>query len=88
MPRLDARPGDAVGEAIAIEERDASEVVYVSGADDDGMVTRVRVVPAGSAVANPAFDLTPASLVTSLITERGIVPATAAGIRSLTEGMA
>jgi len=81
-------PATPSGEAIAIEERDASEVVYVTGADDDGTVTRVRVVPAGSAVANPAFDLTPASLVTSLITERGIVPATAAGIRSLTEGMA
>lgn len=81
-------PATPSGEAIAIEERDASEVVYVTGADDDGTVTRVRVVPTGSAVANPAFDLTPASLVTSLITERGIVPATAAGIRSLTEGMA
>ena len=70
------------GAAIEIEERDGAEVAYVSGADDDGAVRRVRVVPTGTATANPAFDLTPAALVTALITDRGVVDATAAGIRS------
>ena len=74
------------GAAIEIEERDASEVAYVTGTNDAGVVTRVRVVPPGSAVANPAFDVTPAPLVTALITERGVISATADAIRSLTTG--
>jgi methylthioribose-1-phosphate isomerase len=81
-------PATPSGDAIAIEERDASEVAYVTGADEDGVVRRVRVVPSGTATANPAFDLTPAALVTALITERGVVPATAEGIRALMTGAA
>lgn len=81
-------PATPSGDAIAIEERDASEVAYVTGANDDGIVSRVRVVPPGTATANPAFDLTPAALVTALITERGVAPATADGIRALTTGAA
>jgi len=55
----------------------------VTGCAADGSVVRVRVVPEGSPVANPAFDVTPARLVTGLITDRGICPASADGLRRL-----
>jgi methylthioribose-1-phosphate isomerase len=61
------------GFAIPIEERDAEEVTHVPGLDGDGAVRSVRVTPAASPAANPAFDVTPARLVTGLVTERGIV---------------
>ncbi len=73
----------ADGREIPIEERDGSEVSHVRGATDTGEVAAVRVIPAGSTVANPAFDVTPARLVTGLITERGVAPATAEGLRRL-----
>jgi methylthioribose-1-phosphate isomerase len=60
---------------IAIEARPAREVTHVSGLGSDGSVVEVRLTPVGSAVANPAFDVTPARLVTALITERGLVSA-------------
>jgi methylthioribose-1-phosphate isomerase len=60
------------GSAIPIEERSGDEVRFVSGHDTDGRAARVHVVGQGSAVANPAFDVTPRRLVTGLITERGI----------------
>jgi methylthioribose-1-phosphate isomerase len=60
---------------IAIESRPAREVTHVSGLSSDGSVVEVRLTPAGSAAANPAFDVTPARLVTALITERGLVAA-------------
>ncbi len=60
----------ADGASIPIEERDAGEVTHVAGRLDGG-IAAVRVVPENSAVANPAFDITPARLVTALITERG-----------------
>jgi methylthioribose-1-phosphate isomerase len=71
------------GDAIPIEERSPREVEEVEGRDADGTVRRVRVVADGSPVANPAFDVTPARLVTALITDRGVTPATRAGIRAL-----
>jgi len=49
----------------------------------DGTITTIRVAAAGSPAANPAFDVTPARLVTGLITERGCCEASAAGLRSL-----
>lgn len=73
----------ADGAAIPIEERGAEEVTHVEGVDEDGLLRRVRVTPEGSAARNPGFDVTPAALVTSLLTERGIVSATSAGIASL-----
>lgn len=79
-------PSTRDGGAIVIEERHADEVTYVVGQADGGPVTRVRVVPEGSAVLNPAFDITPADLVTALITERGIVAATPAGIAAAVGG--
>ena len=59
--------------AIAIEERAASELRIVQGLDADGRRTSIELAPPELSVANPAFDVTPARLVTGLITERGIV---------------
>ena len=68
---------------IPIEERDPAEVTTMTGRDADGQVATIRVVPDGSAALNPAFDVTPARLVTGLITERGLCAATADGLRGL-----
>ncbi|MEO8843009.1 MAG: S-methyl-5-thioribose-1-phosphate isomerase [Kofleriaceae bacterium] len=68
-------------EEIPIEERNGDEVRFVHGRLDNGRPGRVEVVPQGSAVANPAFDVTPRRFVTGLITERGI--ATPAGLAEL-----
>jgi methylthioribose-1-phosphate isomerase len=73
----------ADGSRIPIEERDAAEVTEISGRLADGKTARVRLVPEGSAVANYAFDVTPARLVTALITERGVCAASAEGLLSL-----
>lgn len=73
----------ATGADIPIEERSDEEVLYVWGWSDDGKFTRVRTAPAGSKGRNPAFDVTPAALIAGIITERGIVPATVEGIRSV-----
>ena len=72
-PTIDWSMTDGLRE-IPIEERDAGEVAYMTGMAADGSVQTVRVIPAGSAAANPAFDVTPARLVTGIITERGICP--------------
>src|SRR2546430_16506742 len=58
---------------VPIERRGADGVAPMTGRTADGRVETVRIVPEGSAVANYAFDVTPARLVTGLITERGIV---------------
>ncbi|MGW5959717.1 S-methyl-5-thioribose-1-phosphate isomerase [Methylorubrum thiocyanatum] len=68
---------------IPIEERDAREVTHLTGRTDDGAFATVAVVSPGSPVANPAFDVTPARLVTGLITERGVCAATEAGLAGL-----
>jgi len=68
---------------IPIEERAATEVTTITGRALDGSVATVRVVPTGSAAANPAFDVTPARLVTGLITERGRCAASAEGLLTL-----
>ncbi|PKO25269.1 MAG: S-methyl-5-thioribose-1-phosphate isomerase [Betaproteobacteria bacterium HGW-Betaproteobacteria-8] len=70
-PTIDWSMSDGLRE-IPIEERDADEVAYMTGMAADGSVQTVRVIPAGSAAANPAFDVTPARLVTGIITERGV----------------
>jgi methylthioribose-1-phosphate isomerase len=57
---------------IPIEERGADEVLWVAGPDADGVERRIRVASPGSRAANPAFDVTPAELVTAFITERGV----------------
>jgi methylthioribose-1-phosphate isomerase len=68
---------------IPIEERHAGEVSRMSGRTDTGEVVAVDLLPEGSAVANPAFDVTPARLVTALITERGVCAASETGLLSL-----
>jgi methylthioribose-1-phosphate isomerase len=68
---------------VPIEERSAREVTHVRGRTDSGQVLEVEVVNPGSAVLNPGFDVTPARLVTGLITERGVVAASEAGLLAL-----
>jgi methylthioribose-1-phosphate isomerase len=79
---LDMRVRDGVAE-IPIEERAETEVTELTGRTADGRLETVRVVAAGSAAANPAFDVTPARLVTGLITERGRCEASEAGLLAL-----
>ena len=78
------------GSEVPIEQRHGDEVAVMTGplagAVDDSVVgdeTGVRVTPSGSPVANPAFDVTPARLVSGLITERGACPATREGLAAL-----
>jgi methylthioribose-1-phosphate isomerase len=71
------------GLQIPIEERSAREVTHVSGRDASGGWAEVQVAPEGCAAANPAFDVTPAALVSGLITERGVVAARADALRAL-----
>ena len=79
---IDWTVSDGVRE-IPIEERPASEVTTITGRGLDGTPTTVRLVPTGSSAANPAFDVTPARLVTGLITERGRCAASAEGLLGL-----
>ena len=71
-PTIDFSLSEGLAE-IPIEQRAADEVATVSGRTADGRIETVRLVPEASAVANYGFDVTPARLVTGLITERGIV---------------
>ena len=63
------------GRQIPIEQRVADEVATVTGRTRDGRIETVRIIPNGSPVANYAFDVTPARLVSGLITERGVLQA-------------
>jgi methylthioribose-1-phosphate isomerase len=71
------------GAAIPIERRDAREVTHVEGWSDRGERVAVRITPEDSPVENYAFDVTPARLVTALITERGVCPASHAELLEL-----
>ncbi len=68
---------------IPIEERPAREVTHVTGRTEAGEIATVELTPSGSPAANPAFDVTPARLVTAIITERGVAPASRKGLLSL-----
>ena len=68
---------------IPIEHRSPREITHISGRGAQGAITEVQLVPDGSAALNPAFDVTPARLVTGLITERGVLAATAPALRGL-----
>ncbi len=57
---------------IEIEERDGREVAWMTGMLATGEVAEVNILPANTQVANPAFDVTPARLVTGIITEHGV----------------
>jgi methylthioribose-1-phosphate isomerase len=76
------------GVAIPIEERAEAEVTTMWGKTPDGVLTSVRITPETTPGGNPAFDVTPAHLVTALITERGICPATTNGLAGLFPEMA
>ncbi len=71
------------GLSIPIEERSADEVLKMPGRLPDGTVVTVEIAAPGSPAGNPAFDVTPARLVTGFITERGVCPATREGLLSL-----
>jgi len=78
-PTIDFTVSDGVKE-IPIEQRDADEVATMTGKTADGRIERVRIVPDGAKVANYGFDVTPARLVTGLITERGVIAASRASL--------
>jgi methylthioribose-1-phosphate isomerase len=71
------------GMRIEIEERAASEVTRIPGRLDDGGIAAVTITPEGSPAANPAFDVTPARLISGLITERGVAEASTSGLLAL-----
>jgi methylthioribose-1-phosphate isomerase len=71
-PTIDFTVSDGLAE-IPIEQRAPEEVATMTGRTADGRIETVRVVPDGSPVANYGFDVTPARLVTGLITERGVI---------------
>lgn len=60
------------GDQIEIENRDSDEVAYIQGQLADGQIARVRIMPHQSEAVNPAFDVTPARLVSGIITEHGV----------------
>jgi len=79
-PTIDFTVADGVTE-IPIEQRGADEVATMTGRTADGRIETVRIAPAGSPVANYGFDVTPARLVTGLITERGVIAASRAALK-------
>jgi methylthioribose-1-phosphate isomerase len=81
-PTIDWTAGDGVAD-VPIEERSANEVTHLSGRLSDNSVANVQITPDGSPAANPAFDVTPARLVTGLITERGVCAASREGLQKL-----
>ena len=78
-PTIDFTLADGVTE-IPIEQRSADEVATMTGRTADGRIETVRIAPAGTPMANYAFDVTPARLVTGLITERGVIAASRAAL--------
>ena len=79
---IDWTIGDGVA-GIPIEARSAVEVTHIQGRGDDGAISSVQLTPDGSPGFNPAFDVTPARLVTALITEQGVAEASEAGLLGL-----
>ena len=73
----------ASGEGIPIEERDASELLEIRGVDASGEARELMLAGVGSRAHNPAFDITPAELVTALVTEHGIFEPSPAGMERL-----
>ena len=81
-PTIDWTVSDGLKE-IPIEERSGDEVSFVQGKTETGEIAHVRVSPEASPAGNPAFDVTPARLVTGLITERGVAKASRDGLAAL-----
>ncbi len=82
-PTTTIDPDCPSGDSIPIEIRTQDEVRYVWGWSDDGRFTRVRITPDASPGHNPAFDVTPASLISGIITEKGIIEATTRAVTSV-----
>jgi methylthioribose-1-phosphate isomerase len=78
-PTIDFSIADGLAE-IPIEQRGADELATMTGRAADGRIETVRIAPAGTPVANYGFDVTPARLVTGLITERGVLTASRAAL--------
>ncbi|HEY4133756.1 MAG TPA: S-methyl-5-thioribose-1-phosphate isomerase [Alphaproteobacteria bacterium] len=89
LPFYVALPGPTIdwslpsGDAIPIEERAEEEVTLVTGRTADGGLATVSPYPAGTRASNAGFDVTPARLVTALVTERGVAPASREGLLGL-----
>ena len=78
-PTIDFTVADGIAE-IPIEQRSPDELATMTGQTADGRIETVRVAPSGTPVANYGFDVTPARLVTGLITERGVIAASRAAL--------
>lgn len=74
------------GKDIVIEYRDPNEVLYQDGIDENGILKRIRIASPNSNALNPAFDITPAELISGIITEKGIVKAKTESITTLLTG--
>jgi methylthioribose-1-phosphate isomerase len=89
VPFYVAAPGTTIdwtlddGRRIEIEERDAREVTHIWGRLADGRRAEVELAPPGARAKNPAFDVTPAELISGIITERGVSPADKAALAKL-----
>jgi methylthioribose-1-phosphate isomerase len=81
-PTIDWTVRDGVKE-IPIEERSGTEVTHLRGKTADGALAEIQVTPDGSPAGNYGFDVTPARLVTALITEKGVCAASEAGLKKL-----
>jgi methylthioribose-1-phosphate isomerase len=79
-PTIDFAVADGVAK-IPIEQRSPDEVATMTGRTADGRIETVRIAPPGTPAANYAFDVTPARLVTGLITERGVIAASPAALK-------
>jgi methylthioribose-1-phosphate isomerase len=78
-PTIDFTVADGIAE-VPIEERSPEEVATMTGRTADGRIETVRIAPPGTPIANYGFDVTPARLVTGLITERGVLAASRAAL--------
>lgn len=85
-PTIDWKVSDGIAE-IPIEERSGGEVLEIDGLLADGSIARTRIAAPGSSAANPAFDVTPARLVTALVTEKGVFEASTDGMAGLRSAM-
>ena len=83
LPSPTFDPSLVDGDAIPIETRAADEVLEVMGRDEYGQAIRVDIAPQNARALNPAFDVTPARLVTGLLTERGVATPSEAGLAAL-----
>jgi methylthioribose-1-phosphate isomerase len=89
IPFYVAAPGSTLdfaaptGVEIPVEERAGDELRRVTGLDAEGRIIHIHQLPDTEAVYNPAFDITPAALITAIITERGVCPASPDGLSAL-----